>query len=55
MPAQNMGPLTHGLAIAVTDNGTGMDETTLAQAMEPFFTTTSRPRALKAVGWDCPW
>jgi Histidine kinase-, DNA gyrase B-, and HSP90-like ATPase len=39
MPAQNMGPLTHGLAIAVTDYGTGMDETTLAQAMEPFFTT----------------
>ncbi|HLI99857.1 MAG TPA: PAS domain S-box protein [Bradyrhizobium sp.] len=29
----------HYLCVSVTDSGTGMDETTLKRAMEPFFTT----------------
>ncbi len=36
----------HGVEIAVSDNGIGMDDATLAQAGEPFFTTKGPDRGV---------
>nr|BFE97140.1 hypothetical protein GCM10020185_76760 [Pseudomonas brassicacearum subsp. brassicacearum] len=41
------------ICLAITDEGEGMDEATLASAVDPFF---SPPRALaRARAWGCPW
>ncbi len=40
------------ICLAITDEGEGMDEATLASAVEPFFTTKGSARAR---AWGCPW
>jgi signal transduction histidine kinase len=40
------------VCLSVSDTGHGMDEATLARAMEPFFTTKGSARAQV---WACRW